>query len=354
MAAGALVGVAALAKITALAWIPAPALVTWFRERSWPAGVSALLAAAAGAAAVIGLTLGWLAWRGSADEAVYWVLLHNVAYVTAPIGAREAFIRAARGSGTWALCTAPVWLAAWAHRPSRASDPARALFAWVLLILAAPAVFLGFRFFGHYYIQVLYPLCLAAGPVTARLATRQLTLSARAALIWMLLVFGITAAGNAWLFSRTDVIESTRPIFANVAARMRADACFQGGTLFVWGVAPMFYVETGLQPASRFVLPQESISGYVPGRSADATAHRLFSNTGGDWDKLFADLEESQATYILDTAPSGLHFWSRYPLGRFPTLEAYIRRHYEQIAVVDRVVIYRRHGCAARLADGGG
>jgi hypothetical protein len=60
-----------------------------------------------------------------------------------------------------------------------------------------------------------------------------------------------------------------------------------------------------------------------------------------------SDLERTRPTYVLDTAPSGLHGWARYPLREFPRLQAFVAGGYDAVAAVDGVWIWRRRGCAA-------
>jgi hypothetical protein len=42
-------------------------------------------------------------------------------------------------------------------------------------------------------------------------------------------------------FGDSGIYEETDPAFRRVAARLRADACFERASLFVWGFAPIFY-----------------------------------------------------------------------------------------------------------------
>jgi len=59
-----------------------------------------------------------------------------------------------------------------------------------------------------------------------------------------------------------------------------------------------------------------------------------------------SDLERNEATYVLDTAPSGLYRWQNYPLRDFPRLSAYLKEKYDILEAMHGVVIYRRKGCA--------
>ena len=70
--------------------------------------------------------------------------------------------------------------------------------------------------------------------------------------------------------------------------------------------------------------------------------------TAAHWDWLMDDLERTEATYMLDTAPAGLYRWNRYPLRDYPRLDRYVAEGYERLDDVSRVRVYRRRGCAAR------
>jgi hypothetical protein len=145
------------------------------------------------------------------------------------------------------------------------------------------------------------------------------------------------------------VYEETRPVFRRVAERLREDPCYGKGPLFVWGYAPQIYAEAGLVPASRFVVPQASLTGYVPGNRASRAGEidtRSLVRVE-HWDLLMADLGRGMPAFVVDTAPSGLHGWDRYPLADFPRLLGFVRNSYDAVGVVDGVWIWRRRGCAA-------
>jgi hypothetical protein len=343
--AGGLLGLAALVKPTAAPWLAAAPLAIVLRDRSaggLRAAARAGLGAAVGFAVPLAATGLVFAQAGTLGDLVERSLLANLRYVGAPLAPLEGVARAARGSLPWLAATAAAW---WAYaRRRRVEGPSfRSAVVDALVLCSIPAVLVGGRFYGHYFLQLLFPLCLGAAPALARLdraARRALAVVAATALGF--------ATANAWLvLARDDVVEDTFPLHRDVAAFLREDACHPGASVFVWGLAPRLYVETGLRPASRFVLPQESVSGHQSGRGAPAS-----SIDPADRRLLLEDLERSSATYVLDLAPSGFHRWHRFPLTTFPALLDLVRRHYEIAGVVDGVVIHRRLGCARRGSDG--
>jgi hypothetical protein len=209
-------------------------------------------------------------------------------------------------------------------------------------------VCVGWRFFPHYFVPLYLPLALAAAPWTASAVTRPLGREGRTLVAWPLgLLAAFTLVNLALYRGPRTVYEETRPVFGRVAERLRSDPCYRRGPLFVWGFAPQLYVESGLPPATRFVVPQASLTGYVPGNRAVRTGAVDTRSLvrAADWDRLMGDLHRSRPVFVLDTAPSGLHGWGSYPLAEFPRLDRFVKGGYEAVAIVDGVWVWRRRGC---------
>jgi 4-amino-4-deoxy-L-arabinose transferase-like glycosyltransferase len=346
-AAGALLGVAVLFKHQSGFWLPAIALAAARASRTWRARALSLAAAAAGFALPLLVTYAAFTRLSGAEGLVEWTLSQNLVYAANPIRPEEAAERAASYLLPFLLATAPLWIAWRLSNPLRPSSHERALVA-ALVLLSIPPAFLGFRFFPHYFVQMLWPLAVAAAPWAAAHVWPARTRLARWAVAHTAVVSVGFAAANAVLYYATRVYEETRPIYRQVAERLRADPCFPEATLFVWGYAPIFYYEARLPAASRFVMPQSTLTGYVAGNRGSASGlvdtRRLVR--ADHWSLLLRDLERRRATYVLDTSPAGLHRW-RYPMADFP-IGAYLRERYRPIADVAGVHVWRRTDCAAR------
>jgi len=342
--AGLLLGAAALHKHPALFWLPVLALPGLPGRRS-PLRAAYLVSLVAGAALPLAAT--WLAFAatGGASDLVYWTLTWNRQYAGNPIPAGEALLRFARGPLFWALATVPLFWAAW-HGARRVTEGRGRLVALLAICLLTAG--LGFRFFPHYLVPAYAPLALLAAPTVADWLRRPLRgpgLAFLSATAGLLLAF--TAANTLLYRGALDVYAEARPVYAATAERLRRDPCFPGATLFVWGYAPMFYVAAGLPPASRFVVPQASLTGYVAGNTASARGEQDASAAidPAHWDLLMGDLNGRPPTYVLDTSPSGLYRWDRQPLSRYPRLDAFVRESYEPLDGRDGVRIFRRRGC---------
>lgn len=349
-AAGFLLGVASLFKQQAAFWLPALAVAFVFASpaRSRRGARAAALGALGAGFALPLLVTGLLfAWQGGAPGLLYWTVAHNFLYAANPILATEALERAAGKLLPFLLATAALWWGWRRSMPLLASRYQRLLVSG-LVVLSLPPAFIGLRFFPHYFIQLYVPLALAAAPGFAEQLTRPLRGTGKAIAAYSLFVLlGFTVANGVLYLGRSAVYEETSPVFERVAERLHADRCFAGATLFVWGYAPIFYYYADLPVASRFVVPQSSLTGYVPGNTGsvagDVATRGLIREEHWDW--LMGDLERSRCTYILDTAPAALHRWQGYPLRDFPRLFDIVRERYERVGAVDRVDIYRRRGC---------
>jgi len=346
-AAGFLMGIAALFKYQSVFWLAALGVGIFFGNRGAWKGLFSRFVILAIAFAVPLLATYWLfaAW-GGADGLLYWTISHNLVYTANPIPLQEAVGRAGANLLPFLLATAGLWWCCNKSMPHFRSTYRKRILFW-LLILSIPPMFLGLRFFPHYFIQLYIPLALCAAPAAVDLLQKPLTKRAK---IWIgytaLILVGFTAA-NGILYRFSSIYQETDPIYRKVAERLRQDRCYGNSTLFVWGFAPMFYYYADRPIASRFVVPQTSLTGYISGNLASVsskieTSHLIRSD---HWDLLLDDLQRNQATYMIDTAPAHLYRWHHYPIEKFPRLAKLIRENYEQLDHMDGVVLYRRRDC---------
>ncbi|HEY7162331.1 MAG TPA: hypothetical protein VH815_13785, partial [Acidobacteriota bacterium] len=144
---------------------------------------------------------------------------------------------------------------------------------------------------------------------------------------------------------RNDVYRETDPVFREVAARLQSDSCASNATLYVWGYSPILYYYTRMSPASRFVvMPQSGLTAYISGNQKGD----LGTIKDKHWDWLMEDLQKNDATYIIDTAPSGIYRWDRYPISNYPRLQNLIRSKYRPLVEIDGIYLYRNKNCGKR------
>ena len=274
---------------------------------------------------------------GGLDQILYWLFWNNLLYSANPISFSEAVGRGATYLLPFLLLTAPLW---WFWIRSRGKfDDYRKTITTMLIFISIPPVFIGFRFYPHYFIQLYFPLILAASPEIMKSIRR------RAVLLYAGVLFLFCTAVNAYLyFGNQRVYRELDPVYKTVAKRLKQDSCYDNGSIFVWGYAPAFYYYSGLQPASRFVvMGQARLTGYVSGNLG--SLDRASQGVPEHWEWLMMDLKKKDVTYILDTAPAAIYRWNHFPLKNFPLLKNFIDDGFEQLDVVDDVVIYRSRSC---------
>jgi hypothetical protein len=349
--AGLLTGVAVVVKYQSALWGPvfALAILMAARRRRELCLVPVRWAVlAAGFTVPLLVTWAYYAAHGAADELLYWNLTYNSAYVANSMEPREAWGKAFSYLVPFLLVTAPLW---WGSIRSLRDDSRehRARLASLLILFTIPAAFFGLRFYPHYFVQLYWPLAVGAAPwAAAALAWPLRRAGVIAALYPAILWAGFTVATADKYLLRHGALEETRPVYRNVAAFLRRDPCYPGANMFVWGYAPSFYYEAELPVASRFVMTQTGLTGYVSGNAGsiapgfDSKALILPEH----WNLLMGDLARNRPTYFLDTAPAKIRHWDKFPLARYARLASFVAENYERIAVVDKVVIYRRKGCA--------
>lgn len=340
--AGFLLGIAVLLKYQAAFWLPALAVAISVTGAELRKKFILLCVLFAGFVVPLLATAGIFAAYGGASEMVRWTLFSNLGYTANPIRLTEALQRFAFKFLPFLAVTVFLW---WATLRSLSLVTRYQRFLFVsLLVCTIPAAFLGFRFFPHYFIQFYIPLSLASAPFLSNLLVRPLSRNA----MWfagysVFVLVGFTVANGVLYYGSKQVYEETDPVFRKVAERFRSDTGSGQATLFVWGFAPEFYYFADLPPASRFVVPQSNLTGYVAGNTYVARGHadpRLIRQD--DWKLLLEDLERNKATYILDTAPARIHRWNYFPVSDFPLLSSYLQQHYRLIDTVDDIRIYHR------------
>ena len=335
--AGVLVGVAALYKYQAAMHLPLYlghlAIVHRRRAvhllRGWGA-------VGLGVAVPLGLSLWALKRAGALDAALFWFSF-NAAYIRQGFRLSEFWARAARVSYgvlpavfIWVLGLRAVVLG-WRRR----GEDLLGLFMVGWCAMSALAVTAGGRFFGHYFHQMTAPLAVLAAPEAARLwrSRRAFGLAALGLPAAVFLVIGLL---------RTPAVGLGVPDYPAIAAFVRAHSA-PTDSLVVWGNLPVLYFEADRPLGSRFVF-----SNYLTGLSpatrtqtdprADASANVVAES----WEMFVADLNLRLPEIFVDTSPGNLGAYGKFPLARFPRLQAIVDRDYSPIGEVGGARIFVR------------
>ena len=354
--AGALCGAATLIKPVAVSLLGAATLWLLFVRTRW-AGDSLHRAIGRTLALWLGFGLAWLAVGsymaklGVWNDLVYWTFKWTISKYIPAGTIHSPWLRRFASFLLWVGVTVALWLpavvaatrAARARRQAGGARTSDATAATVLLTLWAVAalaiLFLGGRFFDHYFPAVIPPLAaLAAVAIVSGMHRRWQALIAAGTVIP-----GLLCAFAAWHFEAAmRVFKDERQPYQEISDYVR-EHTQPNERVFVWGYFPLIYVGANRLPASRFV-GCHYLTGYAAVGLGLELPEAVEDSLGveGGFDTLLAELSEQRPVLFVDTAPADLHHWRRYPLSRYPRLLTFVQTNYQEVATVQEAVIYRR------------
>ena len=200
---------------------------------------------------------------------------------------------------------------------------------WLWAASGVAALAAGFRFFGHYWLQVVPPLVLLAVPIVARWTER-----ARSAVIAGIAV----PAAAAWILLFVPGSFHHRPNPATLADYVRSHT-IAADRVFVWGSYPEVLVAAQRLPAGAFVH-----TDFVVGRSGGRNdpAQTIPSAIPGAAEIMLDSLAAQPPLLILDTSTAPNLGYVDYPTSLLPELDRFIHDGYLRITSVDGVDIWQR------------
>jgi hypothetical protein len=312
--AGLLVGVATLTRQTwVIGVVPAAYAAWWFGDRRWhrPAAVVVAAGATIAAVGIVPFSSFWhwtFAGNGSVLSFGQSLNVEDRAGIVF-----EVFLLA-----NLVTC----WLVA--RRGWRRTD----LDLWLWLGAGLVAFVAGYRFFGHYWLQVLPPLCLLAGLGAASCRPRR-----RRVLAAVVVIPAVAAWGYALVRPPRIGGGVVAPLARYVVRHTRP-----GELVGVWGSASDLYWRSGRGPGGALVS-----TDFVVGRTAgrrDGPA-RLADATPGALTTYLSSLRAHPPVLFLDTSTSGLRGYRNYPLSTVPAVDRFVRSHYEAVGTLRGVTVYR-------------
>lgn len=200
---------------------------------------------------------------------------------------------------------------------------------WLWIATGMVAVAAGYRFYGHYWLQVVPALALlAAIEMRTRSPRTQRRLAGVAA------VTAVVALVLAWTPTTVRELPDPTPLADFAASNSGANE-----TVLVWGNFPEVYWEAERRPAGGFVSMD-----FVTGRSGarDNGPHTIDDAPDRGYPHLLAALDEEVPALIIDTQPSAFREYGDYPISLFHELGAFLAEHYDEPMIVDGFTVYRR------------
>lgn len=345
LGAGALLGLAVLAKQPALLFLPTvAALMLLDRDGSLLYRSTRVALLLVGAAFPWAIFAAWMGARGTLDDAEFWIWQFNATHVVNPMTTSEQVSRALLFGASLLPAMLPLALALILGRGPMFVHGRQRLWLLGMFVAALAPAFLGMRLFGHYFLPAVFVLSLAAGPWFARRRGRSHAAIGAFALVCLSVV---TMVGIGVHRPSSAIADVSRPSYERIGRELTARAARSGleeCSIFVWGYAPMIYVYADAEPASRFVVPLDSVSGYLAGNDAVIegrvdTSDRIRPE---HWEALEADLRAHRPCFIVDTAPANLNGWGSFPIERFPRLRTVIEHGYVADEPIEGVAVYVR------------
>ncbi len=317
-----------LALLTRQSWVIALPAVLY---SLWRSGRWRHLAAFAPALAVTVASVGLYA---PFDAYWEWNFTNSPGFVLAAAGIGISLLRALASAGAFAgfhvTAVVCLWVAARRRNPLRAAGREdRDVWLWLLCGLAAVAA--GFRFFGHYWLQVLPPVVVLATPIVAEATGRARRLALAGLAVPATVAFALLFVPGSF---------HDRPDPAALSSYLRTHTA-PGQRVFVWGSYPEVLTRAERLPAGALVH-----SDFVTGRSGgrEDPAVTLGQATPGALALMLDDLQVNPPALILDTSTATDLGYEHYPMSLFPALDAFVRDGYQRVTMVSGVAIWVQHG----------
>src|SRR6058998_4056047 len=346
---GALVGVATLIRqpsAVTLGAILACLAYGWLVARTQ--SFARVLAASSGIVIGFIAVIAALAWyyhlQGNLHDAYLWAWAFAVRYVES----ETTFAYVLKRLVTVHLAVMLAWGLLWYFGIRQVIDTLRSfrrgravptehvlLILW--LVLSYLAIFIGWRFPGHYHLAVLPPLSILAGQAFSHFVAEQRR-SPRSR--WRWVRAGIIGAAALPAIGFLTGAFATRvkdlnflPIVQHIVKETTPN-----DRIFVWGSCPQLYSFSDRRMATRFVSCTHLVGAYAsrPPEETDKGKSLL----PGTWEMFQADWEAHPPVLIIDMSTVD-RFWAAHPMTRYPVLRAFLGE-YRVETVINGRTIYRR------------
>jgi hypothetical protein len=310
--AGVMLGLAVLTRQTWVVGVIPAAFAAWLHGGRRIGRATLVVGGAAATIAAIAFVVPFAAfwhWTFSANGSLLSDMLHSSQIIPRALASALIFL-----AGHVVLC----WLAArkgW-HREDLD------LWLWVATGLLSVAV--GFRFFSHYWFQVLPALCLLAAPVAAA-ATR----TTKRVVIGVIAITTVLCWSVAWVPYQP---KGVAPLVAAVKRDTRPS-----DRIAIWGSFPEVYWLSGREPSGSFVLSDLIVDRNGALNERSARSHHLMGNAATTFVR---SLNANPPRLFLDTSTANLRDYENYPLSLVPAAANFVHDNYRPIGRVDGVTIY--------------
>jgi len=215
-------------------------------------------------------------------------------------------------------------------------------------------IFLGGRFFPHYFLQLYPPLVLFAVGLLAHLwdraavqpVARTVVAVGLAALVVVRLESKMSHFRNPEILSIPHATPQARALARYVREHTSSDA-----RILVWGYGSALYHLAQRRPATRFPYVTYLV-GAVEGTPAWWSPFHPSRplELPRAWELFFQDLERHPPELVIDTASAGYLAFQKFPVEKYPALMGILEQGYERTKVAGFAVWKRRSPPTSGLA----
>lgn len=285
----------------------------------------------------IGFTFLVLHQMGVWSDFIQWSLVGSLHYIESGAQTISFFENLFLRGGAFILSTILLWILFIRYCLINKLASLRLFFLW--FGLSWIPVLVGGRFYGHYFLQILPPLCIIAGLAASQITKPDSFKKILIMLVLPSLIFWMVRLDQKTIYSLfpDDGLDEQMEIGNFLKANTDPQE-----TLFVWGVASAIYFHAERKPASRF-LWTDLLTGKVPGSeiSNDPSFETSAYVRPEAWVALWEDFK-TPPTYFVDTSVCNIHNYKKYPIDLYPELRHFLKSRYRFWKNVEGCLVYKK------------
>ncbi len=279
--------------------------------------------------------------KGALNEFISLGFLYNFKYIQSGM-VTVPYLKAIARFLLFGICSLPLWFIITKHLVYRydKSKTTKNLIMFLLIWLFGSifAVMLGWRAYGHYFIQLALPLSLLAGlsihSVPALYIKRSYVYLIILAVLFTLSRINIPLA----YYYLGDSNALSDFAYKEVAAKVQAITS-PDDTMFVWGSGAVAYIYANRRCSSKII-----ITDYVSGRQFGVSNEEMGENANQYIQYLrkefIQEFMKHPPAVFIDTSPSGYYGYNKFPLTRFPMLNDIIAKNYTFLDTINGMRLY--------------
>jgi len=201
----------------------------------------------------------------------------------------------------------------------------------------ALAIAAGGRFFPHYYLMLLPPLCLLISPEVLQKKKFQKFLTV------IILIYSVAEilVALGWYRIKPNLAQYDKTY--RLVGNWITNHSKPSDRIFVWGNSPEIYYYSNRIMGTRFPFCNYHTgkiwgTKFLDDVNATQTERNIVPRA---WDELLQDLYSSPPLYFIDAAKGKLDRFDLHPSSRYPKLLGFLSSYCKPIACVEKVPIYK-------------